>query len=63
MRTQKLVTPVSCDIRAEDEQALCAANCDDVYIRGKQHNMTDQAKNEAQKKACDAKCGCPQNTQ
>ncbi len=52
----------SCDIRNEDEQAVCASNCDDKYIRGKQHNMTNQAANDAEKKACDAKCGCPQNT-
>ncbi len=56
------VTTVTCDIRNEDEQAVCASNCDDKYIRGKQHNMTDQSKNEEEKKACDAKCGCPQNS-
>jgi hypothetical protein len=59
---QSPVTTVTCDIRNEDEQAVCASKCDDEYIRGKQHNMTDQSKNEEEKKACDAKCGCPQNS-
>lgn len=52
------VAKVTCDIRNDDPQAVCAMKCDDAYIRGKQHNMTDQSANEAEKKACDTKCGC-----
>ena len=55
-------TQATCDINNDDAQAVCAMKCDDAYIRGKQHNMTDQAANEEEKKSCDAKCGCPQNT-
>jgi len=56
------VTKASCDTRNEDEQAQCASNCEDKYIRAKQHNMANQAANEEEKKACDVKCGCPQNS-
>jgi len=62
LRPRAPVTTVSCDTRGDDDQAQCASSCEDKYIRGKQHNMTDQTSNEAEKKACDAKCGCPQNT-
>jgi hypothetical protein len=62
MRAQSLATTVSCDVSAEDEQALCAAKCDDHFIRNSQNNMADHPKLAAEKKACDAKCGCPQNS-
>jgi len=62
LRSQSLVTTVTCDTRNEDDQAQCASKCEDAFVRGKQNNMTNQAANEAEKKACDAKCGCPQNT-
>ena len=62
LRTQLMISPVSCDVRAEDEQALCAAKCDDYFVRNGQNNMTDHVKLAAEKKACDEKCGCPQNS-
>jgi len=57
------VTKASCDTRKDDEQAQCAANCEDKYIRARQYNMADPAKVDAERKSCDAKCGCPQNSQ
>lgn len=57
------VTRASCDTRKDDQQAQCAADCEDKYIRAKQFNMADQSKVEAERKACDTKCGCPQNSQ
>ena len=62
MRSQNLVTKVTCDVRNEDEQALCAAKCDDYFVRNSQNNMTDHVQLKAEKKACDEKCGCPQNS-
>lgn len=55
----------SCDVRKadEDKQAKCAEKCDDAFISGKMHYNADLAKVAADKKACDAACGCPQNTQ
>jgi hypothetical protein len=58
-RLRAPVTNVACDTRAEDKQGQCVSECDDSYIRAKQFNMSDLAKVEAEKKACDTKCGCP----
>ncbi|PWB79961.1 MAG: hypothetical protein C3F11_19385 [Methylocystaceae bacterium] len=52
----------SCDVHGEDKQALCAQKCDDSFIRDKMHYNSDLAKVSAEKKACDEKCGCPQNS-
>lgn len=62
MRAPSLATSVSCDVRAEDTQAICAAKCDDYFIRNSQNNMTNLTTLASEKKACDVKCGCPQNT-
>ena len=62
MRMNSPLTTVSCDVRAEDDQALCAAKCDDYFVRNSQNNMADHSKLKADKKACDEKCGCPQNS-
>ena len=51
-----------CDTRKEDEQALCAGKCEDEYVRHKQDMMADHAKLLTDRKACDQKCGCPQNS-
>jgi hypothetical protein len=59
-----LATPASCDVTKlyTDKQAACAAACDDQYIRDKQKLDFDVTKAVADKKACDAKCGCEQNS-
>ncbi len=64
LRTQNFVTTVSCDVRMadEDKQAMCAQKCDDAFIAGKQHYNADITKVTAEKKECDAKCGCSENT-
>jgi len=62
LRSQSLISPVSCDVRAEDTQAVCAAKCDDVFIRNSQNNMANHSALASEKKACDVKCGCPQNS-
>ena len=51
-----------CDTRKEDDQAVCALGCEDNYVRHKQDMMADHAQLKADKKACDTKCGCPQNS-
>jgi hypothetical protein len=64
VRTQSLVTNVSCDVRDrdDDKQAMCASKCEDEFISGKMHYNADLAKVAENKKACDEKCGCPQNS-
>jgi hypothetical protein len=64
-RIQSLVTNVSCDVRDrdDDKQARCASKCEDDFISGKMHYSADLKKVAEEKKACDEKCGCPQNTQ
>lgn len=55
----------SCNVRDmyTDKQAACAAACEDQFIRDKQKAELDQAaKANGDKKACDAKCGCPENS-
>ena len=52
----------TCDTRNEDEQAVCAGKCEDEYVRHKQDMMADHSKLQADRKACDEKCGYPQNS-
>jgi hypothetical protein len=52
----------SCDTRNEDEQAVCASKCEDAYLKDQQSITADMTKVKGDKKACDVKCGCPQNT-
>ena len=52
----------SCDTRNEDEQAVCASKCEDAYLKDQQSITADMTKVKGDKKACDAQCGCPQNT-
>jgi hypothetical protein len=59
LRLRAPVTEAACDTRAEDTQGQCVSECDDKYIRARQFNMSDLTKVEADKKACDTKCGCP----
>lgn len=53
-----------CDVKKadEDKQAKCAEKCDDDFISRKMNYGANQAEVYANKKACDAACGCPQNT-
>jgi hypothetical protein len=62
LRAPSQVTRISCDTHAEDEQAVCASKCEDAYLKDQQGWTADMAKIKAEKKACDEKCGCPQNT-
>jgi len=54
----------SCDIRKadEDKQARCAQKCDDTYISRKMNYGANIDEVTAEKKACDAACGCSENT-
>jgi hypothetical protein len=56
------VTRVSCDTHQEDEQAVCASKCEDAYLKQTMSFSANLDKVKASKKACDEKCGCPQNT-
>lgn len=61
-----MVSPAfaDCDVRKadDDKQARCAQKCDDDFIARKMDYNADIAKVTADKKACDEKCGCPQNS-
>lgn len=52
----------TCDVRNEDKQALCAQKCDDTYISRKMNYGANINEVRAEKKACDEKCGCPENS-
>lgn len=52
----------SCDTHAEDDQAVCASKCEDQFLKDQQGWTADMSKIKANKKACDEKCGCPQNS-
>lgn len=59
------VSFASCNLRDmySDKQAACASACEDQYIRDKQKaELEDAGKAVANKKACDAKCGCEANS-
>lgn len=62
LRAPSQVTRISCDTHAEDDQAVCASKCEDAYLKDQQGWTADMSKIKAEKKACDEKCGCPQNT-
>jgi hypothetical protein len=52
----------SCDTHGEDDQAVCASKCEDAYLKDQQGWTADMSAVKAAKKACDEKCGCPQNS-
>ena len=53
---------ISCDTHAEDDQAMCASKCEDAYLKDQMGFTADMSNVKAAKKACDEKCGCPQNS-
>jgi hypothetical protein len=61
-RAQSDVTRISCDTRQEDEQAVCASKCEDAFLKDQMSFTANMDKIKESKKACDEKCGCPQNT-
>lgn len=62
LRAPSQATRISCDTRQEDEQAVCASKCEDAYLKDQMSFTADLTQVKAAKKACDQKCGCPQNT-
>jgi hypothetical protein len=62
LRAPSQATRISCDTHNEDEQAVCASKCEDAYLKDTMSFTADIPKIKAAKKACDEKCGCPQNT-
>lgn len=52
----------SCDTHGEDDQAVCASKCEDAYLKDQQGWTANMDQIKAAKKACDEKCGCPQNS-
>jgi hypothetical protein len=54
-----------CDTKKadDDKQAKCAEKCEDEFLARKMNYGANMAEVYANKKACDEKCGCPQNTQ
>lgn len=55
----------SCDTHGDDDQAACASKCDEAYQKDQEDrkgSMGDMSKVKENKKACDEKCGCPQNS-
>jgi hypothetical protein len=61
-RGDSQITRISCDTRNDDEQAVCASKCEDAYLKDQMSFTANMDKIRAAKKACDEKCGCPQNT-
>jgi hypothetical protein len=53
----------TCDTRNDDEQAVCASKCEDAWLKDQQSITADVSKLKTARKACDAKCGCPQNSE
>jgi hypothetical protein len=53
-----------CDVRKADDdaQAKCAQKCDDDFIARKMDYGADLKQVRQNKIACDAKCGCPENS-
>ncbi len=62
LRAPSQVTRISCDTRQEDEQAVCASKCEDAFLKDQMSFTANMDNVKAAKKACDEKCGCPQNT-
>jgi len=62
LRAPSQATHISCDTHAEDDQAVCASKCEDAYLKDQQGWTADMSKIKSAKKACDDKCGCPQNS-
>jgi len=52
----------TCDTRNDDEQAMCATKCEDAWLKDQQSITADISKLKVARKACDTKCGCPQNS-
>lgn len=55
----------SCDTHGDDDQAVCASRCEEAYLKDQKDqksSMGDMSKVKENKKACDEKCGCPQNS-
>ncbi|QGN00105.1 hypothetical protein [Methylocystis parvus] len=54
-----------CDVHKanEDKQAKCVEKCEDSFLERKMHYGSDINQVYADKKACDAACNCPQNTE
>lgn len=61
-RAPNHATRISCDTHAEDDQAMCASKCEDAYLKDQQSITADMSKVKDNRKACDEKCGCPQNS-
>lgn len=61
-RADSQVTRISCDTRQEDDQAVCASKCEDAFLKDQMSFTANMDKIRANKKSCDEKCGCPQNT-
>lgn len=62
LRAPNQVTRISCDTHKDDDQAVCASKCEDAYLKDQQGWTADMGKVKAAKKACDAACGCPENS-
>ena len=61
-RAPSQATRISCDTHGDDEQAVCASKCEDAYLKEQMGFTADMGKVKAARKACDEKCGCPQNS-
>ena len=61
-RAPSPATAISCDTHGDDDQAACASKCEDAYLKEQMGFTADMGKVKAARKACDEKCGCPQNS-
>jgi hypothetical protein len=60
MMVDSLLQSISCNVNDDDKQALCMRKCDDEYIKSSQAYGTAGRLEgpKADKKTCEAKCGC-----
>lgn len=54
----RFIENASCDSKGDDKQARCMESCDETWIKATQAYNTDIEKARADKKTCEAKCGC-----
>jgi hypothetical protein len=62
LRAPGLATRVSCDTHKDDDQAACVSKCEDAYLKDQMSWTAGMPKIKGARKACDAKCGCPENS-
>ena len=56
--SHRLLQTISCNPNDDDKQARCARDCEDIFIKASQAYNANVEAARAERKVCDAKCGC-----